>query len=1009
MSKSGILVFISLIVLTKSLFAVGGDLGVSTDPLTDGSIDHPWLIEDYADFMEFCADCSKWSAGQHTLLLSDLDLAPSLPQRTIYSSAPIAGDTVNDYYFDGTAYLGVFDGNGHVISNLTVQGDYYCGLFGFIDDGAEVHSLGLQNVNIIAGGNYVGGLCGQNDYYNSKISMCYVTGSVVGNNDVGGLCGYSSADISDCYSLASVTGNIYVGGLCGYIYNSSITQCYSVGAVFGNEYFGGLCGSNSRGYIDRSYWNIDTAAVNISAGGWGISNNEMKSGSSFLGWTNGKWTICENQEYPRLSWENGSGDIINTDFPGPTYSGGGYKSSPFQLKTPEDFFCLAKREEDWVLSQRYIVLANNIDFSGYVLDQAIVAYGSMFNAFFDGQGFTISNLIITNTESDNIGLFGSIGFLGQVKNVNISNIQLAGKSDVGGLCGTNAGGIIDKCSVTGFINGIRYNTGGVCGYNMGGDITNCHVSPTVIGYREIGGICGSNAWGQISSCYSTGNVTGSDNYVGGLCGNNYYSSVISQCFASGNITGNGYHVGGLCGGNSSNCTIEECYALGNVVGFNRVGGFAGQNSGDIHNCFQKGSVNGNSWVGGFTGRNFGIIDNCYSMSTISGNISIGAFCGFLSDTDGVINNSCWNAETAGSLPGCILDDQDPGSVSNVLGVSTSAMQLRDTFTNIGWDFDMETENGTADIWKVSQANGYPVLTWQCDIAGDFNGDCSVDLIDFAIITDSWLSGSVWPDLNNDNFIDINDICIIAQNWLTGAYQEYDISEHISKVEIFTAYDYEEPDDPYDLIYDFEFGVITDDFVEHIEFVTPAGKVYTIPNVEEYYSEDSDGWLEAGREYYDDEYEWYYEASFYDESFLEDFGDGEYTINIRYANGDHDSTKVWFGVPGTTQYYLQPTQQPVFTNFQYGDTLISPVSFTWQKYSGIPIKYIWLDIENEDTGWEVEFELAPYSTGLSSPLVLESGEYEFDLMFANFDISFNEEGIEVATGKYAEVDYDVDVE
>ena len=152
----------------------------------DGSEGNPYLIKNIDDFNEFCSDSTYWNAGVYTRLECDLDLNPTMPGRQAYTQAPIAGHMGPDFTFDGTTFAGFFDGNGHIISNLTVRGVYRCGLFGCIDYGGVVTGLSLENANITGTDNSVGGLCGWN--YGS-ISNSYVSGAVIGFWNVGGLCG----------------------------------------------------------------------------------------------------------------------------------------------------------------------------------------------------------------------------------------------------------------------------------------------------------------------------------------------------------------------------------------------------------------------------------------------------------------------------------------------------------------------------------------------------------------------------------------------------------------------------------------------------------------------------------------------------------------------------------------------------------------------------------------------------------------------------------------------------
>ena len=133
------LAVVLVLVIANITLATGGNMGNHDGYVPDGSENSPWLIEDFADFQEFCGDTSKWASWVYTRLECDLDLNPTLSGRQIYSHAPIAGDDADtDSYFDGTEYCGKFDGNGHVISNLSVSGAYYCGLFGRIGFGEVI-------------------------------------------------------------------------------------------------------------------------------------------------------------------------------------------------------------------------------------------------------------------------------------------------------------------------------------------------------------------------------------------------------------------------------------------------------------------------------------------------------------------------------------------------------------------------------------------------------------------------------------------------------------------------------------------------------------------------------------------------------------------------------------------------------------------------------------------------------------------------------------------------------
>ena len=180
----------------------------------------------------------------------------------------------------GNAFTGEFNGNGYVISNLTINkpNEQYQGLFGYVY-GGTVENIGLENINV-SGAWYTGGLVGY--LRNSSIINSYSTGSVFGEDYVGGLAGtlnrgnitnsssagtvngrnivggiagdvYGRSSIINSYTTADTTGSRDVGGLIGYLTNSSITDCHSIGSVTGDSYVGGLTGYLTGSRISNSY------------------------------------------------------------------------------------------------------------------------------------------------------------------------------------------------------------------------------------------------------------------------------------------------------------------------------------------------------------------------------------------------------------------------------------------------------------------------------------------------------------------------------------------------------------------------------------------------------------------------------------------------------------------------------------------------------------------------------------------------------------------------------------
>ncbi len=214
-----------------------------------GTPQNPYRIATKADLLAL-ADTTE-DYNKCFILTMDIDM-----EGEVFTSAIIAEDTSTGGSFDGTAFTGTFDGNGHKITNFTINSGSICylGLFGCISSGGAVKNLGLENfaVSGSSGSYYIGGLVG---YNYGIISDCYSTGSVYGQGEVGGLVGKNDGSISNSYSKSTVSstfGSGYVGGLAADNLGS-ITNCYSTGVVSdGTFYVGGLVGEN-KGNISNCY------------------------------------------------------------------------------------------------------------------------------------------------------------------------------------------------------------------------------------------------------------------------------------------------------------------------------------------------------------------------------------------------------------------------------------------------------------------------------------------------------------------------------------------------------------------------------------------------------------------------------------------------------------------------------------------------------------------------------------------------------------------------------------
>jgi hypothetical protein len=243
-----------------------------------GTAEDPYQIATAADLVALGDSPDDYD--KHFILTADIDLAGHVFDKAVI--APDANTLESD--FQGIPFVGVFDGNGHTISHLTITGKDYVGLFGQLGYGAEVKDVRVADANITgSGGYYVGALAG---YNLAAVTRCYSTGAVTGSGDVGGLVGLSGGNVTNCYSTGAVSGSTDVGGLVGYMPHGSIAYCYSACTVRGDAYVGGLVGANAlcmrticRGGLINDCYSTSTVKGTSSVGG-------------LVGWNEGDVTRC---------------------------------------------------------------------------------------------------------------------------------------------------------------------------------------------------------------------------------------------------------------------------------------------------------------------------------------------------------------------------------------------------------------------------------------------------------------------------------------------------------------------------------------------------------------------------------------------------------------------------------------------------------------------------------------------------------------------------------------------
>ena len=178
--------------------------------------------------------------------------------------------------FSLMVFDGVFDGNGHTISDYIVDGRFSpCGFVGHLMDNGRIENLHIEGVSVPGGD----------------------------GNNAGIFAGINDGVIEDCSFKGTIKANENTGMAAG-INNGVIKSFVAEGIIRGEKAAGGIAGKNS-GVIDSciSYVSLNTQSTNSSIN---ISNiefsslDDLKQVSSFLdaggiaGINSGEIISCRN-------------------------------------------------------------------------------------------------------------------------------------------------------------------------------------------------------------------------------------------------------------------------------------------------------------------------------------------------------------------------------------------------------------------------------------------------------------------------------------------------------------------------------------------------------------------------------------------------------------------------------------------------------------------------------------------------------------------------------------------
>lgn len=281
-----------------------------------------------------------------------------------------------------------------------------------------------------------------------------------------------------------------------------------------------------------------------------------------------------------------------------TLSGSGTEEAPYVISSGDDLAYLAEQVNGGTdYAGKHFELTQDIDLNGSewtpigkIEISGTATATKAFNGIFDGGGFTVSNITISE-KTVAAGLFGYVGTGGSVKNLTISGLNV--------MFGTTADDL-------GYAGAIAYNEGTLASIHTTGVIFNL---PDYF----VGGTAGYNA-GSLTESSATGSYTVTAQTAGGIVGYNVGS--VSEVFADTDIVSeSSENVGLICGVNETNGSIENALAAGRVKA-RQASGITVTNGGTIKNCAFYGKAEGIVGAAGIAYTNNGTV----SKSLVAANV-----------------------------------------------------------------------------------------------------------------------------------------------------------------------------------------------------------------------------------------------------------------------------------------------------------------------------------------------------------------------------------------------------
>jgi hypothetical protein len=274
---------------------------------------------------------------------------------------------------------------------------------------------------------------------------------------------------------------------------------------------------------------------------------------------------------------------------------------------------------------------------------------------------------------------------------------------------------------------------------------------------------------------------------------------------------------------------------------------------------------------------------------------------------------------------------------------------------------------------IPGASDEKAVTGNCDglgLAGDFDCDGHIDLLDFAVFAEQWrqTGSDIRADISpsyKDGSVDPNDLKAFSKNWL----KDGRIGE----------------------TYDFRFAIETDSTVADVNFTTPDGFTYPDSN------HDASRHIGTTHTTQNGITSWKYQEWFYEANGLDYYPDGKYTVKVIYTDNNSEETIVGFGIPKEAGSIARPTQRPELTNPLNTEGVASPLQSAWEKCSDSNVNSIRLGFDNPSDSNLTEQDYGENAVKADA-LNLDPGKWFAQLGFGRWYQAQNDNDITIEVGK-----------